>query len=119
MKNAYNNIKYSYRNGGIIMAEQALVQVRVDNELKKEVTEIYEELGIDLPTAIRMFLKRSKMVRGIPFETKLPNEVITRAEAMNAFEELRRQAADVPEMTLDEINAEISEARKAIKRSER
>ncbi|MGN0162738.1 MAG: type II toxin-antitoxin system RelB/DinJ family antitoxin [Candidatus Ornithomonoglobus sp.] len=98
------------------MAEQALVQVRVDNQLKKEVTEIYEELGMDLPTAIRMFLKRSKMMRGIPFETRLPQNVITRAEALSAFEELRRQAADVPEMTLDEINAEISEARKTMKR---
>lgn len=28
-------------------------------------------------------------------------------EAKNVFHELRRQAADVPEMSLDEINAEI------------
>ncbi len=32
-------------------------------------------------------------------------------EALEAFEELRRQAADVPEMSLEEINAEISAAR--------
>ena len=99
------------------MAEQSLVQVRVDNQLKKEVTAIYDELGIDLPTAIRMFLKRSKMVRGVPFETRLPENVITRAEAAAAFEQLRMQASDVEEMSLDEINAEIYEARKSIKRS--
>lgn len=99
------------------MAEQGLVQVRVDNDLKREVTEIYEALGMDLPTAIRMFMKKSKMVRGIPFDTRLPETAITRTEALNAFEELRRQAADVPEMTLDEINAEISAARRDMKRS--
>ena len=93
------------------MAEQGLVQVRVDNDLKREVTEIYEKLGMDLPTAIRMFMKKSKMVRGTPFDTRLSETAVTRAEALNAFEELRRQAADVPEMTLDEINAEISAAR--------
>ena len=98
------------------MAEQGLVQVRVDNDLKREVTEIYEALGMDLPTAIRMFMKKSKMVRGIPFDTRLPETVITRTEALNAFEELRRQAADVQEMTLDEINAEISAARRDMKR---
>ena len=41
----------------------------------------------------------------------LPESTITRAEAKNAFYELREQAADVPEMSLDEINAEISAVR--------
>lgn len=45
-------------------------------------------------------------------EVTLPENTITRAESKNAFHELRRQAADVPEMTLDEINAEISAIRK-------
>ncbi|MCD8045065.1 MAG: type II toxin-antitoxin system RelB/DinJ family antitoxin [Clostridiales bacterium] len=95
------------------MAEQSLVQVRVDKSLKEEVSDIYETLGMDLPTAIRMFLTRSKMVRGIPFETTLPKEMVTRTEALEAFEELRRQAADVPEMSLEEINQEIAEVRSA------
>ena len=99
------------------MAEQALVQVRVDSDLKKEVSDIYEALGMDLPTAIRMFMKKSKMVRGLPFDTRLPDTEITRAEAMSTFEELRRQAADVPDMTLDEINAEIMAAREERKRA--
>ena len=42
---------------------------------------------------------------------KLPEPAISRAEAWNAFEELRKQAADVPEMSLDEINAKISAVR--------
>ena len=36
---------------------------------------------------------------------------ITRAEVKKAFYELREQAADIPEMLFDEINAEISAAR--------
>lgn len=100
------------------MADQALVQVRVDSDLKRDVTEIYEELGMDLPTAIRMFLKRSKMVRGIPFDTTLSADYVTRMEGLNAFEELRMQASDVPEMSLDEINEEIRLAREERKRRE-
>lgn len=45
-------------------------------------------------------------------EVTLPENIITKADAKNAFHELRRQAADVPEMTFDEINAEISAIRK-------
>lgn len=50
------------------MAEQALIQVRVDKALKGEVSGIYEMLGLDLPTAIRMFFVRSKLERGLPFK---------------------------------------------------
>ena len=93
------------------MAEQTLIQFRADKALKQEVAEIYEKLGMDLPTAFRMFMVKSKMVRGLPFEATLPEHKITREEKKNAFYELRRQAADVPEMSFEEINAEISAAR--------
>ena len=93
------------------MAEQVLIQFRADKALKQEVAEIYEKLGMDLPTAFRMFMVKSKMIKGLPSEATLPESTITRAEAKHAFYELRRQAADVPEMSLDEINAEISAVR--------
>ncbi len=102
--------------GGLIMAEQVLIQFRADKALKQEVAEIYEKLGMDLPTAFRMFMTRSKMVKGLPFEAILPEQTITRAGARNAFHELRKQAADVPEMSLDEINAEIMAVRAERKR---
>ena len=99
--------------------EQVLVQARVDKELKKEVSEIYEALGMDLPTAIRMFLVRSKLVRGIPFDTTLPKAIVTRTEALNALDDMFQQASDVPEMTLNEINAEITSVRDAKKKAKK
>lgn len=89
------------------MAEQVLIQFRADRTLKQEVSEIYESLGLDLPTAFRMFMARSKMVKGLPFEVTLPATTITRTEAKRAFSDLREQASDIPEMSLEEINAEI------------
>lgn len=93
------------------MAEQTLIQFRADKTLKQEVSEIYESLGMDLSTAFRMFMVRSKIAKGLPFPAVMPDDTITHAEALAAFEQLRKQAADVPEMSLDEINAEISAAR--------
>ena len=58
-----------------------------------------------------MFMNKSRMVRGVPFDVRLPENAVTRAEAMKAFEDLRMQTAELPEMTLEEINAEISAAR--------
>ena len=107
---------YKFVIGGVPMAEQVLIQFRADKALKQEVAEIYESLGMDLPTAFRMFMARSKMVKGLPFEAVLPESTITRAEAKKAFYDLREQAADIPEMSLDEINAEIAATRAERKR---
>lgn len=54
------------------MTGQTFIQVRIDSRLKKEATDILNELGMDMPNAIRMFLRRIVLERGIPFDTKLP-----------------------------------------------
>ena len=54
------------------MADQVFIQVRVDEKLKKEATLILDNMGMDMPTAIRMFLKKIVLERGLPFDTKLP-----------------------------------------------
>jgi len=89
------------------MAEQVLIQFRADKALKQEVTEIYESLGMDLPTTLRMFMSKSKMVIGVPFEVRILENAVTRAESMRAFEDLRVQTSNLSEMALEEINAEI------------
>ena len=52
----------------------SVLQIRVDADLKAKAAVIYEKLGIDLPTAVRIFLKRSIMENGLPFEMTLPTE---------------------------------------------
>lgn len=98
------------------MAEQVLIQFRADKKLKQEVSEIYEQLGMDLPTAFRMFMKRSKQVNGLPFAATLPEQIVSRTGALSAFYEARQQMADESEMSLDEINAEINAVRAERKR---
>lgn len=62
------------------MADQSFLQVRVDRNIKQEATDILNEIGIDMPNAIRMFLKRVILERGLPFETKLPESKIETME---------------------------------------
>ena len=47
------------------------IAVRVDDELKKEATLVFNELGLDMSTAVKLFLKQSVLTRSIPFELKL------------------------------------------------
>lgn len=45
----------------------ALIQFRVDKELKNEADKFFKELGLDLGTAIKLFLKQSVNKQAIPF----------------------------------------------------
>ncbi len=97
------------------MRNQTLIQFRADKSLKEEVSAIYESIGLDLPTAFRMFMLRSKAAKGLPFPAVMMDESEIRLSAMANFEELRTQASSVGELSVTEINAEINDTRKTKK----
>ena len=92
----------------------SLVQVRIDEDLKNQATELFDTLGIDLSTAVRMFLKRSVMVNGIPFSMTIPKQNVSAEKAIRALQEISQEAKlnGTSKLSLDEINAEIKEVRK-------
>jgi len=47
--------------------KSALVQVRVDDTLKSGADELFQSLGMDTATAVRLFLVQSLQVGGLPF----------------------------------------------------
>lgn len=90
-----------------------VVQVRMDESLRADATSVAEQLGLDLPTAIRVFLKKMVAERAVPFPLSLSHERGTAGDGLSAMEELgRRAAADgVANMPLEEIEAEIAAVR--------
>ncbi len=53
-------------------AATATIQVRVTPAFKKDLEKIFDDLGLDTTTAIRIFLKRVSKSRGIPFPVNDP-----------------------------------------------
>ena len=98
--------------------ETSMLQVRVDTSLKDEAAKVFEKLGIDTSTAIRMFLKRSVMENGIPFRMTMPKEDYIAARAFRAMQEMSESAArnGIADMSLDEINTEIEAYRAETKK---
>ena len=90
-----------------------VLQVRMEDSLRAAAADIAEQLGLDLPTAIRMFLKKMVAERAVPFSLNLPRDPQPQYAALAAMRELgqQAQAAGIADMTLDEINAEIAAAR--------
>ena len=48
----------------------SFIQVRIEEELKEEAIKLFNELGLDLSTAIRLFLKKSVEDKKLPFKLK-------------------------------------------------
>lgn len=91
----------------------SLLQVRVDDSLKEEAARVFDSLGIDTSTAVRMFLKRAVMENGIPFRMTMPKTPYNAERGYRAMVEIGEAAEKngLSEMTLEEINAEIEASR--------
>lgn len=61
------------------------INVNVPSDVKEEATILFNNLGLNMSTAINMFLKRAIYERGIPFEVKEPTPS---KELLSALEEL-------------------------------
>lgn len=81
----------------------SIVQFRIDDDLKAQATEIYEKLGLDLSTALRIFLKRSVAVRGIPFSMTLDNDMFQETAGDNEVMMLSEKLMDVNDEVYKEL----------------
>lgn len=89
-----------------------LVQFRTEETTRVKAANICEKLGIDLPTYMRMCISRLVSENGIPFSMKLDEASENKGiRAMKAASRIAEENG-ISDMTLEEINAEIAEARK-------
>ncbi len=64
-----------------------LIQLRVDEKMKKDATEVFDKLGLDLSSAIRIFLARVIQDEGIPFSMVLKSNKTEDMEEVSSTEE--------------------------------
>ena len=72
------------------MATTTNFSVRVDSNVKKQCELLYNELGMNLTTAINVFLRQSLRVGGLPFEVTLGTPSASLAAAMLEAERLSK-----------------------------
>lgn len=65
-------------------AKTASINVRVTKDVKAQAEELFASFGITLSEAINMFLHKSLMVEGLPFDLKQPKY---NKETIAAFKE--------------------------------
>lgn len=99
----------------LLHMSQATISIRVDQSLKQSFDSLCEDFGISTTAAFNIFMKTVVRERRIPFEIRSESEAQKRQNAIDAFAAMRAAvaASGMKEMSLEEINAEIKEARNA------
>ena len=91
--------------GGGKMTTTTNLNIKTDRSIKEQAEHVFSELGLNMTTAVNMFLRASIIENGIPFELKMekPNKT-----TVAAIEEGRRIASD-PNIkgytTMDDLKA--------------
>ncbi len=89
------------------MATTTNINIRVDEELKRKAENIFNELGLNMSTAMNMFLRYSVRYGGIPFELRIdkPNaETLSAIDDVNKNRNMSKTFDSVNEL-MEDLNA--------------
>ncbi len=79
--------------------KNAIINARIESDLKGDVESILKQLGLSATQAITLFYQQIKHHNGIPFEIKIPNR-----ETQKVINESRK-GIHVEDFSLDELTA--------------
>lgn len=85
----------------------APTQIRIDADIKKQATVLFDELGLDMSGAVNLFLHQCVLRGGLPFKVELPRYS---QSTLDAMEEARRISRDLDVRGYDSMD----ELRKAL-----
>ena len=66
-------------------------QIRIDEDLKKQAVELFYQLGMDMSSAMNIFLRQCVLHGGLPFKVELPNY---KPEVLEAMKEAKAISKD-------------------------
>ena len=85
----------------------APTQIIIDADIKKQATDLFDELGLDMSGAVNLFLHQCVLRGGLPFKVELPRYS---QSTLDAMEEARRISRDLDVRGYDSMD----ELRKAL-----
>ena len=65
-------------------------QIRIDSTVKEEATALFSELGMDMSSAVNIFLRQCILRGGLPFPVELPKYNQETLEAMKKKKKISR-----------------------------
>ena len=86
------------------------INIRVDENVKRQASALFEELGLDMSTAMNLFLRQSIRHGGIPFEVRMSNRasVASKEDLLAKLQEAEAEMkSGAPSMSHEEVWAKM------------
>ena len=81
----------------------SLIQLRIEDQLKTQANKLFDNLGLDMSSAIRLFLNRVIIAQGLPFPMNLENDELS-FDPIEYLDQLKIHQADSKESDFDCID---------------
>ena len=94
--------------GGDYMATTP-TQIRIDTDIKKQATELCNDLGLDMSGAINLFLHQCVLRGGLPFRVEMPHYSQRTLDAMDEARHISRDPDVKGYTNMDELRKALEE----------
>ena len=84
-------------------------QVRIDTNIKKEATALFSSLGLDMSSAVNLFLHQCVLRGGLPFAVEVPQYSDKTLSAMAEARRISRDTDVKGYTTMDELKAALDD----------
>ncbi|WP_019133845.1 type II toxin-antitoxin system RelB/DinJ family antitoxin [Kallipyga massiliensis] len=84
-------------------------QIRIDANVKKQATELFGQLGLDMSGAVNIFLKQCIIRGGLPFVVEIPRYSQKVMEAMAEAERISRDPSIPGYSNMDDLRKALEE----------
>lgn len=68
-------------------------QIRIDETVKAQATSLFNDLGMDMSSAVNIFLRQCLLHGGLPFMVEVPNYSQKTLEALEEAKQISRDEA--------------------------
>lgn len=87
----------------------APTQIRIDSEIKKQAMDLFSSLGLDMSSAVNIFLHQCILRGGLPFSVEMPRFNQNTLDAMDEARRISRKPDIKGYTNMDELKKALEE----------
>ena len=84
-------------------------QIRIDADIKKQATALFNKLGLDMSSAVNLFLRQCVLRGGLPFNVEMPRYSQRMLDAMDEARRISRDPDIKGYASMDELMKALEE----------
>lgn len=87
----------------------APTQIRIDADIKKQATDLFNDLGLDMSGAVNLFLHQCVLRGGLPFTVEMPRYSQRTLDAMDEAKRISRDPDVTGYTSMNELRKALEE----------